>query len=260
MALQIPGGAQVRLIWTISGGGLMINVLGAVVSGTPTFGQAHANALGSAIKGAFSGGALIGQTHTSVVLNSIGVRDLRSPNLTEFLDQGATVAGTGTGDALPRAVALVITLRTALSGPRYRGRIYLGGFSETQNDADATASAALVAAGVSFVGSIQTAMAANGLTMGVISRPMEPYTVTTTFERNDGTTDTTVKTHEGRPGQVNAVTLIQARNDTWDSQRRRTSAGSVSTLFGGLVTLDPETGETTRRGKAAEEPAVPGRR
>lgn len=256
--LQVPGAAQVRLMWTTPGGGIMINVLGAAVSGSPTFGQAHANSLGSAIKGSFASSGMNARVHTGVSLVSIGVKDLRSQSLTEFLDQNAPVAGTATGDRLPGNVAFCVTLRTNLSGPRYRGRVYLGGFAEADNEADASATSALAATAVAFITAVQGNMASNGLSLGVISRPHEAVTVTTVTHLNDGTDRTEVDEHAGRPGQVNVVTLIQARNDVWDSQRRRTTPGAISSLFAPLVSSDIESGQVFRTGKASA--AAPPRR
>lgn len=47
---------------------------------------------------------------------------------------GAGGGGTGdvTGDALPRATSLVLTLRTDNRGRAYRGRVYVSGFTESQ--------------------------------------------------------------------------------------------------------------------------------
>ena len=250
--LQVPGAAIVKLYWTISGGGIMMNALGAVVTGAPTFGQAHANALGSAIKGSLTSSGLVGLIHSSVTLAAVGVKDLRQESLTEFIDQNAAVVGTASGDALPRGTAFAVTLRTARSGPRYRGRVFLGGFAEGNNDPDATAGSTVPTLCVAFLTAVQGNFTSNGLSLGVISRPAEPVDVVITIHRNDGTDEVQTKHREGRPGQVNAVTLIQARNDTWDSQRRRTTPGSISSLFAPLASADLETGEMFTTGKASK--------
>lgn len=240
---------MVRVIYTLAAGGIQENVLGAVVTGSPTFDQAMANALGASIKSAFTSSGMAARTHSSVALAAVGVRDLRNANLTEFLDQSAAVPGTATGDVLPRSVAFCVTLRTALSGKSFRGRCYLGGFAEPDNDTDGTASSAIVTAGPAFVAAIGSAMTSNAMALGVLSRPAEPYDVTTVIHHNDGTTETKVKHHNGRPGQVTRVTLIQARNDIWDSQRRRTTPGSASSLLLATVSHDMDSGQTFNRGR-----------
>lgn len=241
--LQIPGGAQLKLYWTLSGGGVMENVIGAQITGASLFGQAMANTLDSAIKGSFTSSAFSGHIHTGVSLAAVGIKDLRNPSLTEFIGQGASVAGTATGDALPRNVAFVVTLRTSLSGQRYRGRIYYGGFSEADNESDATAVTTTSTTAVAFTLAIGAALTSNGMGLGVISRPAEPTTTTIVTEKNDGTTETDTKHTVGRPGLVTPVTLVQARNDTWDSQRRRSTPGSISTLFRPSASGDLVTGE-----------------
>lgn len=260
MALQIPQAAMVRVIYTLAAGGVQENVLGAVVQTNITFDQALANTLGSAIKSAFTSTGMAARTHTSVSLASVGVRDLRNANLTEFLDQSAAVPGTATGDVLPRQTAFCITLRTANSGKSFRGRVYLGGFAEADNDTDGSASTALLTAGPAFVTAIGTAMTNNGMALGVLSRPALAYDVTTVIHTNDGEDLTSVKHHNGRPGQVTRVTLIQARNDTWDSQRRRTTPGSASSLLLAAVTHDLDSGQSYTRGKASGGAVTPARR
>jgi hypothetical protein len=49
--------------------------------------------------------------------------------------QGFGVAGAEAAEALPSEVALCMTLRTAIRGRSYRGRVFLGGFTEVLNTA-----------------------------------------------------------------------------------------------------------------------------
>jgi hypothetical protein len=66
------------------------------------------------------------------------------------------------------------------------------------------------------------------------------------------------KTTSLRGGAVHVVTSITARNDVWDSQRRRSAGGSQSTLFRQAVagsysngdgTFESFVTETTRSGR-----------
>lgn len=242
-ALVVPNGVLVRLLWNI-GATTTINVLGATAAGGTVVNQALANALGTAIKAAVTSSGLISHLSGTCALNQVGVRDVRSANNAEFLDSGANVVGTAVGDQLPGGVALVITLRTARAGQSYRGRVYLGGFTETDNNATGGAATALGTAGTAFVVAIQSAMNANGLTLSVMSRPAPAIDYQTTIHNADGTT--TIKQHHrnARPGGVTPVTAVLLRNTVWDSQRRRTAPGSVSTLFMPVVQTDLATGET----------------
>lgn len=238
--LVIPNAALVRLGY-ISGATVAYNVLGGIISGGTVINQALANALGSAIKTYFSSN-LAQVVGTAVSLQSVGVRDIRSANLPEFIDSGAPVAGTATGDLLPKGTAYAVTLRTARAGPSYRGRVYLFGFTELNNDPTGNAPSAVQTAALNFVVGVQSAMSSNGLTMCVLSRPAEAkrYTVITTHP--DGSTTTQEKQTKARPGAATQITAIVSRNNIWDSQRRRSAPGSQSTLFRPLAGVDLDTG------------------
>lgn len=251
VSLVVPNAGLLRLIWTLPGAGGMINVLGINLSTAAAIDQTVVNTLGALIKGHFTSTGWAGRIHTSVTLANVGVRDIRTAHRAEFIDAGAAVPGTGTGDALPRGNALVVSLRTALAGPSFRGRVYLGGFSETDNEADATATGALVTTAVSFVTSIQNDLKAAGWDLAVISRPGLEKTVTTVTVLPGGVTETNTHHTIARAGDMNPVIGIIGRNDIWDSQRRRSAPGSVSTFMAPLVAFSAQTGETTLSGKAA---------
>lgn len=240
--LYLAGSAFVRLIWTSQNGTVqMINVLGSAV-GSVTFGQTLANNLDTAIKSAFASSGFNSHVHPSTSLQAVGVRDWRTPNQVEYVGTGAPVVGTATGDLLPSSTALCFTFRTALAGSRYRGRIYLGGFGETDNTATGQSGATLQTTGLAFVGAVHAAMSAQNLTPAVISRPADA-TDTTVVKHNPAAGDQT-RTHHtaSRPGAVSPITGIQLRNGIWDSQRRRGSGGSQSTLLRAIHTLSYENG------------------
>jgi hypothetical protein len=188
----------------------MTNVLGAIRTGSVTFNQALANALDTAIKSSWSAN-LAPRCATSFSLTSVGVRDINTPSNPEFIGSGAAVVGTGTGDILPRQIALCVTLRTALTGPSHRGRVYINGFVEAENDVNQLASSAAQTGAVAFVNGIMTALGNNGLQLAVLSRPVEARVIPAVPEI----------TIPGRPGQGLAVTVPVMRNGTWDTQRRR---------------------------------------
>lgn len=241
---KVANAALLRLLWTLPGGGQMVNVIG-VNAGATAINQSTANGLGTAIKGAFNSGLYKNHVHPSVALAAVGIRDIRDINLPEYLDSGAAVAGAATGDALARQVALVVSLRTAHAGRGYRGRIYLGGFDENSEDSDGTASAALVTDAGTFITAVQGAINAQGMSMAVVGKNKLARSIVTTVTNPDGTTSTKTKSYPATAGHVDTVISIQVRNDTWDSQRRRTSPGSVSTLFRPLLSFDVETGVLT---------------
>lgn len=202
--LVVANAAQMRLIWSLSGQLYALNVLGVVDAGAVAITQALTNTLGTAIKGALTSSGLGALLDDTVALANIGLRDLRTPNQFEWIDTGAAVSGTGAGDFLPPQVAFVITLRTAQAGASYRGRIYLPGYGEVANGSAGTIGS--TTASVAFVVAIQAALVAQGLNLGVLSRPRElPL--------------------EPSAGFITPVTSIVARDNVWDTQRRRAVPG-----------------------------------
>lgn len=211
-ALVITNAALVRLIWTLNGTQYAVNVMGALNTGPATFNQALANSLGAAIKSSFTSSGWGARVSSDVALAAVGVRNIDQANQAEFVDNGVAVAGTGATDPLPPQTALVITLRTALAGPSFRGRIYLPGACEGESDTNGTCTAAAAANAASWVNTIASNMLANGLTMAVLSRPRAAATIP-------------AKTITAKGGFATAVNAIVNRDLVWDTQRRRAAAG-----------------------------------
>lgn len=204
MALVVPGAAVGRLIWAQGGIPFAVNVFGVVNSGGIAITQALTNTIGSAIKAAVTStnhGISLG---TTITLLSVGLRDIRTANMPEFLDAGGPVAGTAAGDLLPPQTALCITMRTAFAGRRFRGRMFLPGYAEAHNNA--TGAAAGTTASVAFVTAIKSALAASALDLGVLSRPDPTAT-------------------PPNAGAITPVSAIVARDAVWDTQRRRAIPG-----------------------------------
>lgn len=228
----LTGSAFLKLYWSTNAQ-LAMNVLGVVVTGNPTFDQALANTLGTAVKTAYTTNLATSQAPTASLVR-VGIRDYRTANRPEFRDANAAVSGSAAGDALPSQVALCISLRTASTGKSGRGRVYLPGWSEAFNVANGIASAGIATAAVTFIQAIDTALKSNGMALGVLSRPAERQTIVRTTFHNDGTsTVDTLSNVSQKAGQVLPVTLIESRNTNWETQRRRgNQRGAVpSTLF-----------------------------
>lgn len=203
-ALIVPNAAQMRLIWAQGGVLYALNVLGVHIPGATAITQALANTIGTAVKAAFASTSYNSMMGPTITLVNIGIRDIRTANQPEFIDSGAVVTGTAVGDLLPPQTALVITLRTALAGRNYRGRVYLCGFTEAINSSTGAATGATTA--VNFVAAVKAALVASSLDLGVISRP----------------DDTKVPP---KVGWVTPVTAMVARDLVWDTQRRRAIPG-----------------------------------
>lgn len=198
MPLIVTSGVLVRLVWSSGGLPFAVNVLGGTGVAPASVNQAFANALGSAIKGQLTTSGHVLNLHTSTALANVGVRSVGIANQPEFLDAGGPVSGGTAGKLLPPQVAQVVTLRTALAGKSFRGRVYLGGFADGSLTAQGTQDPGSASAGVAFVTGIQTAFTSNGLTLAIMSR----------------------KSNVGTP-----VTLIMSRTNTWETQRRRATIG-----------------------------------
>src|SRR5215471_9523893 len=107
-----PSGVQVRLVWT-NPGKTIYTVLNFTKGSITTIDQNAANSIGSTIKTAFTSSNFSANYLASCALSKVGVRDVSSPGLAEFLDAGAAVPGTATAsDLLPRRTAMCITHRT----------------------------------------------------------------------------------------------------------------------------------------------------
>lgn len=202
--LIVPGAAQMRLIWSLSGQLYALNVMGVVNAGGIGITQALANSVGTAVKASFTSTGLSSGAIADVVsLANVGLRDIRSASQPEFIDTGGAVAGGLAGDFLPPQIALCITLRTALAGARFRGRVYLCGYGEATNTAVGVINSTV--ASVNFVAGIKAALQANALDLGVIHRPTGAPTPSAGF--------------------ITTVNSIVARDAVWDTQRRRAIPG-----------------------------------
>jgi len=193
------------LLWSFNGVAAF-NVLGGIVAGGYINDQTHANALDAAIKGHYTTSGLKALHAGTSVLLAAGIRDVRAANQVEYVGTNASVAGTGGGDPLPNQVAAVVTLRTGSAGKSFRGRTYIGGANEAQNDAAGRIVAAYNTACVAFVTGVQSDMGAEGISLAVLSRPR--FSAITPFPMT-------------YPGTITLVTAIVARDTEWDTQRRR---------------------------------------
>lgn len=230
----VPNTVEVRLLWIFSLNGA-VNVLHATVPSGFAVTQAIVNTLGAAIKSAWTTnlGAFCA-SDTSLV--RVGLRDLRTANQSEVLDVGAAVAGTDVADSLPPQTAACVTLKTAKAGKSFRGRVYLGGFSELRNQAGGVMTGSVNTGIVSFMTAVSGAMTASGMTLAVASRGAEHVTVVrTTFHADGSSTLKTVSNTPARDAQSNVVTLIQSRNQAWETQRRRNNGRGATPTFAGAV-------------------------
>lgn len=206
----ITNAAQMKVFWA-NGTRSWINVVGILgAPGLPLqITQANVDAMFTALKANSLTTTFMGLCPTTTSLTKISVRDLRSANFNELTSTGTALAGTGTGDVLPLNLACCITLRTQLAGKSFRGRVYVSGMNELQNDATGRIVPAAATAAQGLV-------AAYSQCMSVITGG----TAVLSFARDAKTIP--AKTIAAKSGFANAVTATESRNLKWESQRRRT--------------------------------------
>lgn len=195
----ITNGVLCKIVWSSLGTPFAVNVIGATHPTPTSVNQAMANTVSAAIKSAFTSGTWAPFVASSFALETVSLRSVALDAQPEFIGTGAAAPGTAPGGVvLPPQVAICITLRTALAGQKFRGRVYLPATHVNNVTGQGAIAATCNTAAVGFVTAIQTALAGSGMTMAVLSR----------------------KLAAGNP-----VTLIQARNTIFDTQRRRAQPG-----------------------------------
>jgi len=205
--LVVANALQGRLLWNVGGRIPQCVIHWQIPAGT-SVDVTLANALFSPIAAlweahlaAFAGG--------TTSLMQLALRDLRAANQAEVISTAAGQSGTDAiGDNLPLSIACCVTLRTDKAGKRFRGRMYLPGFTETANGASGHMAAAMKTGADAFAAGLIAAASQSGCTLAVLSRP-------TTFDPDTGLPVS--------PGLGFVTTARQAtvRDDVWDSQRRR---------------------------------------
>lgn len=218
--LVVPNAVQVRILSGIAGNSAA-NVLHARKTAGATVGQSLAEAVGAAIKSAYT--STLGTVcHSGSGVQRVGVRDLTTANQPEYLDTGAPVGGSATGDHMPAGTSICISLVTALSGRSFRGRVYLGGFTEAANDTTGLASSTAEAAAIDYIEAIQAALTTNGLTLAVLSRPAYAYQDVRTWQLPEGgVREEVLGNGLARAGGISDVISIKSRSPQWETQRRR---------------------------------------
>lgn len=199
----IDANISVVIIWETAGQGQALNALNAQVGGAATVNQSMANQIATHAAAAHTSSGLAAVQPDTVALAQIQIRDLRTPNQalitsTSGLPSAGTVVG---GDMLPKQDALVVTKRTALSGPSFRGRAFVPGFEEDASMVAGEASQAARDAAVQFFEDWNASMTAEGW----------PLTV--------GSTESEGVPRD--PGIGTLITAFESRNSSFGVQRSR---------------------------------------
>jgi hypothetical protein len=205
----IPNAVQIVLDWTLDDGRLAHNVTYGTVAGgfTPTV--AVANTLFSALSTGGLWTAFAAFLSTGTAFSGVTLRDVRSANQPLIASTGAAAPGTSASPALPNEVAVVVTLRTALTGAANRGRMFIPGWATNALASGNVVAAAAVTALQAWASSIGGIYGANSMPMALGHKARAAYT---------GSTGTV---HPARPAGLVTITSLVVRDNHWDSQRRR---------------------------------------
>lgn len=207
--LVIPDTVQAQYHMSVAGRSITV-VTHMVVPVAATVTVNQANALFDAVKALWSAN-LAAFASPETGFNLAALKDLRTVGLPFVVSTNPIAVGTApAGEALPRQVAAVLTIRTARAGKSYRGRMYWGGFAENANDSTQHMTAAAKTAIDAFCTGFINAVNINGWQLGVAHRP-------TTFDP-----DTGLPTAPGL-GFTTPATQVLCRDNVWDTQRRRAS-------------------------------------
>lgn len=162
------------------------------------FGTAEMSALGTAIGTATLSTNVLQLLDSEVTLDKVVLTDHRTEGAPQVEVDLSGKAGTVAGDIAPRKLAIVATLRTALRGRSYRGRVYVSGLAEgnLENGVWSASSLAEVDEWLTLIGNNA---ASEGFDWGVLSR------VHNGVERASGliTTITSVEMRSAIPGTQN---------------------------------------------------------
>jgi hypothetical protein len=173
----------------------------------PTIAQAQA--IFAAITTGAAWTAFAGHISTTTSLASVTIKSVHAADQPTVQSTGAAVLGTHASVSTPNEVALVVTLRTALSGKSNRGRMYIPGYAVGVVNAANVALATTVTDTTTWASGFIGIYAAQGYTMVIGQKARAQYT---------GSTGTL---HPARAATSTTVTALLVRNNTWDSQRRR---------------------------------------
>lgn len=235
--LVVGNAVQVRLLWSVDTE-LGINVLNFRASGSVAVAQPLADSVGIAIKQAFVAN-WAPHCASSVILQRVGVRDLRTANGPEFRDSGNPSPGTNPNTGLPKGVSVGVTIRTAKAGKSFRGRTYLPGATVSDEATNASQSDAINLAAAAFINDIHGRLQPLGLILGVLSRPAYAATTVLTIQAPGGPIVRTLSNVTAKTGEINDATLVEALTNRWEYQRRRDNGRAVGTTGLTSVTSIP---------------------
>lgn len=205
----VPSCAQITINWTNAAGRGGHNVLYGRYAGAFAGTVAQANSIMTAFTTGGAWTALAAFFATTAAISGVSIRDVSTPNAPLITSTNAPVPGTSASPEMPDEVALVITLRTAFTGPGFRGRVYVPGWATNALATGNVAAAAAVTALNSWGGTFSGAIGAGGYTW-VLGQPARAQY-----------TGSTGRVHPARAAMSTTISQTTVRDNHWDTQRRR---------------------------------------
>lgn len=205
----IPQVADITLLWGQGSGIVAHNVLHGQYQGAFNGTVAKADAILTGLGTGAQWTALAAFLAPGAQLAAVLIRDRNLPDQPIIQSAGGGHPGTSTGTELPNEVALVVTKRTAFTGPAHRGRLYIPGWATNALGANNTVAATAVTAANNWASIIAGVLQAQGFTFGIGHVQRKAYT------------GAGGKPHPARPKGFVPITSVAVRDNHWDSQRRR---------------------------------------
>lgn len=205
----IPQAAEVTLVYGLPSGKFGHNVLIGRYSGPFALTATDANGILTSLTTGAQWTALAAFFSADMNLGAVRIRDLnvRDQPVIESTVTGAP--GASASPALPTEVALVVTLRTPLTGAQNRGRMFVPGWATNALGTGNTAAAAAVTALNNWASIIAGVFAAHGMTWSVGHLQRQEYI---------GAGGTV---HPAREAGTVPIQSVAVRDSAWDTIRRR---------------------------------------
>lgn len=205
----IPNTADIYLLWTSASGRTQYNVLHGQYQGAFAGSQAQCNAILTGLTTGAQWTALAGFLAPTTTLVAVQMRNRNLEDQPKIASTAAGAPGTSTGTELPDEVAVVITKRTALTGPAHRGRIYVPGWATNAIGTGNVVTAAAVTALGNWGSIIAGVLQGQGYVFGIGHVQRKAYT------------GASGKPHPARAKGFVPITNVAVRDNHFDSQRRR---------------------------------------
>lgn len=205
----IPQATQVILSWNQDDGKTANNVLVGRYSGAFALTVANADSVLTGLTSGAQWTALASHLSAATRLAKVSFRDINTPNQPLIQSIGAGAPGTDATGTLPNEVAFCLTLRSAFTGPQNRGRLFIPGWGLSAMAGGNTVAATSVTAAANWGSIIAGVLSSIGLIWCIGHPARQQYT---------GSTGTV---HPARPAGTVPITTVVARDNHWDSQRRR---------------------------------------